>query len=82
MIVKFAKILRVTGVGVLIFGVNRSRIGVGVSKRRLRTSLLIALLSLENSYAAMIDKLLEIKIVGHNLWLLQFEFRIILETLN
>ena len=33
MIVKFAKLLRVTGVktgvGVLIFGVNRSRIGVG-----------------------------------------------------
>ena len=28
-IVKFAKLLRVTGVGVLIFGVNRSRIGVG-----------------------------------------------------
>ena len=33
MIVKFAKLLRVTGVktgvGVLIFGVNRSRIGIG-----------------------------------------------------
>ena len=29
MIAKFAKILRVTGVGVLIFDVNRSRIGVG-----------------------------------------------------
>ena len=43
MIAKFAKILRVTGVktgaGVLIFDVNRSRIGIGVSKKRLRTSL-------------------------------------------